>query len=356
MDAQYLQKNILDALSEAVASMAVKMPEDEVEFIGKYLLKYVERKSLHDRRVKEAEAVEASLNDYLLNEEVKKKKLMEKALAVTASDAKYTHFVNSLNSLNSKSSAMAAVVDFIESSLDIPAAYIAIKQVVAEVETLYYLEASAGQSHVKGKKLIKVVSEEGDDAPIRQGISFDAFKLPEVPEEEATEEIEEGAEPKPPKPAPKMSPLVVENTMREKRCKFFGIPKLGSYVALPFGYQSLDHENGCVLNPGDAENGVEPSNVLNKIESQFIIGIDTIGKYRLIKEPEIQKINCLGEELIKVFERCEEKIGREHLQFMNGPDLAAMAAAVADASAKIPDEETRGIYTSDDNKIRHDEQ
>ena len=149
--------------------------------------------------------------------------------------------------------------------------------------------------------------------------------------------------------------------MREKRCKFFGIPKLGSYVALPFGFPSLDHENGCVLNPGDAENGVEPSNVLNKIESQFIIGIDTIGKYRLIKvstiyfstiltvdmitlqENEIQKINCLGEELIKVFERCEEKIGREHLQFVNGPDLAAMAAAVADASAKIPDEESRGM-------------
>jgi len=39
---------------------------------------------------------------------------------------------------------------------------------------------------VKGKKLTKIVSEEGDDAPIRQGISFDAFKLPEVPEEEGS--------------------------------------------------------------------------------------------------------------------------------------------------------------------------
>jgi hypothetical protein len=71
--------------------------------------------------------------------------------------------------------------------------------------------------------------------------------------------------------------------MREKRCKFFGIPKLGAYVALPFGYQSLDHENGCAFNPGDAENGVPPSYQLAKVESQFIIGIDTIGKYRLIK-------------------------------------------------------------------------
>lgn len=99
----------------------------------------------------------------------------------------------------------------------------------------------------------------------------------------APEEAEEGAEPKPPKPAPKMSPLIVENTMREKRCKFFGIPKLGAYVAVPFAFQSIDHENGCVFNPGDAENFVAPSYQLVKLETHFIIGIDTIGKYRLFK-------------------------------------------------------------------------
>jgi hypothetical protein len=165
--------------------MAIKMPDDEVEFIGKYLLKYVERKAQLIKQTKEIEAVESSLNDYLLNEEVKKKKQNDLALAVTAAEAKFSHFMNSLNNQTSKSAAMASVVDFIESSLDIPAAYIAIKQVAGEVETLYYLEASSSQQHVKGKKLVKVVAEEGDDAPIRQGITFDAFKLPEVPEEEA---------------------------------------------------------------------------------------------------------------------------------------------------------------------------
>lgn len=165
--------------------MAIKMPEDEVEFIGKYLLKYVERKEQQTIRLKEAEAVEASLKDYILNEEVQKKKLLDKALQVTAAEAKFTHFINSLNSQNSKSSAMDAVVDFIGTSLDIPAAYIAVKQVAAETETLYYLAASPTQQHVKGKKLAKVAVEEGEDAPIRQGISFDAFKLPEIPEEEA---------------------------------------------------------------------------------------------------------------------------------------------------------------------------
>ena len=165
--------------------MAIKMPDDEVEFIGKYLLKYVERKENQIQRQKEADAVKASLDDYLLNEEVKAKKQYEKALQVTAAEAKFNHFINSMNSHNSKSAAMLAVVDFIESSLDIPAAYFAIKQVTGETETLYYLEASSTQQHVKGNKLVKVSGEEGEDAPIRQGISFDAFKLPEVPEEEA---------------------------------------------------------------------------------------------------------------------------------------------------------------------------
>jgi hypothetical protein len=44
MDAQYLQQNVNEALIEALASMAITMPEDGVEFIGKYLLQYVSRK------------------------------------------------------------------------------------------------------------------------------------------------------------------------------------------------------------------------------------------------------------------------------------------------------------------------
>ena len=125
--------------------------------------------------------------------------------------------------------------------------------------------------------MVKVV-EEGDDVPARQGCSFDAFKIPEVVEEEPNpdEPVDENA---PPKPPPKPLPLKVINVMREKRCKFFGIPKLGAYVALPFTYNSVDHENGCVLNPGDQEAGVAPSYNLIKVPVQFIIGIDTIGKF-----------------------------------------------------------------------------
>ena len=62
----------------------------------------------------------------------------------------------------------------------------------------------------------------------------------------------------------------------------------------------------------------------------------------MLQPDEIARINQLGEEVIKVFERVEEKIGREHLAFVNGDDLNQMAAAVADVSARIADEEAAG--------------
>ena len=45
MDALYLKENIQDALTESLTSMVVSCPDDSIEFIGNYLLNYVERKA-----------------------------------------------------------------------------------------------------------------------------------------------------------------------------------------------------------------------------------------------------------------------------------------------------------------------
>lgn len=62
MDALYLKNNVYTALTEALASMAVALPDDKVEYLGKYLLKYVDRKKIK-------EEVDLSLQDILLREE-----------------------------------------------------------------------------------------------------------------------------------------------------------------------------------------------------------------------------------------------------------------------------------------------
>ena len=37
MDADYLKKNVNEAVSEALAALAVGMPDDKVEYMGQYL-------------------------------------------------------------------------------------------------------------------------------------------------------------------------------------------------------------------------------------------------------------------------------------------------------------------------------
>lgn len=284
MDAAYLKKNVMEALTEALTSMAVKIPDDNIEYIGKYLLKYVERKKAQADAKADLQKVENDLKEYQSIQADFERAADEKKAEQMSAAGKYRRFLDSLQfDFTSKEAAMDAVCEFIEANLNIPAAYIAVKKVVGESETLNYVSAGPSQQHVKGKKLPKPSAEEGDEAPPRQGISFEAFKLPEVPEEEEpAEEPEEGAPPVVKVP-PKAQPLIVENAMREKRCKFFGIPRLGAYAAIPFSYPTIEHEEGCVMGTAEEGSEVPADYVFNPKPSEFIVGIDTVGKYRTFK-------------------------------------------------------------------------
>ena len=279
MDADYLKKNVNEALTEALASMAVGMPDDKVEYMGRYLLQYVERKTKQAKA--KTEAAEAESN-YMVLEAHNDTKKTEAALKIDVDAAKVARLGDFINNLGitaqTKQDAMDQVTSFLAEYLSIPAVYIAVKRTVGETETLHYYSASAGQGHVIGKKIVKVV-EEGEEAPTRQGISFDAFKIPEPVEEEPPAEGEENPN-APPKPAPRALPLVVDNVMREKRVKFLGIPKLGSYVAVPLSFPSLDHEAGCGAGSGEAG---APAFVQAKVPQALLLGMDSIGQYRSFK-------------------------------------------------------------------------
>jgi hypothetical protein len=210
-------------------------------------------------------------------------------------EKKKSQFMEGLSSsVRSKEEAFSQVAKFLSEYLNIPAVYIAVKKPVGETEALHYFSANPGQELMIGVKLSKPVEGDGDEAPVRQGLSFEAFKLPEVPEEEPVE-LEEGEEPPPPKPAPKAQPLIIDNTMRDMRCRFYGIPKLGAYAAIPLVLNSIEHDMGCILGPQpeppapseDPEapppEPVEPwpLYVKNKAPVGVLIGMDTIGSYRL---------------------------------------------------------------------------
>jgi hypothetical protein len=181
-----------------------------------------------------------------------------------------------------KQEALNSVVEFLENIMHIPSAYIAFKAAVGESEVLNYYAAGPNSKPALGKKLPKPVIDEGaEEVPERLGVSFEAFKVPEVPEEEAAaEEAAEGEEGAAPvkKGPPPLSNLIVPNVMRDKRVKFFGIPKLGAFVACPFGYSSFEHDGVSVFTAPDGENPGGYS--LAPKEQQFIIAFDSVGKYR----------------------------------------------------------------------------
>ena len=62
MDAQYLKKNVNSALSEALSSLVSVQPEDSVEYIGNFLLQYVERQNAAVEQL----AIEAKIETMLL--------------------------------------------------------------------------------------------------------------------------------------------------------------------------------------------------------------------------------------------------------------------------------------------------
>lgn len=343
MDSAYLKKNVLPALTEALTAMASQVPEDQVEFVGKFLLSYVDRQQVKSKKDGDVADVESKLTEYLKVENVKIQAQTEKDDEKTAKATQYSKFLSSIEGMGSKDDAMRAVVNFIETSLNIPSAYIAVKATAGESEVLKYMAVGAHSTHVLGKKLPKPAAEESEEAPERQGVSFEAFKVPEVPEEEAPAEENEDGTPPVPKGPPPLENLIVQNTMRDKRVKFFGIPKLGAYVAVPAVYNSVDHDNACVLNPGDGAE-VLPSFELTKKDSHFLIGMDTIGNYRLFSQDEINKVSELSKALISLFLQLDEKAGEKQLEFLQGDKLKGLNELTTEFAAKIGEQEATGKH------------
>lgn len=341
MDASYLKKNVLDALTEGLAATAILSTDDQVEYLGKYLIQYVNRKKAANAVDTASKAVEEKLVAFNEEQQKEKEALDEIKKALDNFESKHTNTLAFINATLTKAEAYDMACSHIENNLNIPSAYIAVKRVVNETETLHYLAAGPNSRSAAGKKLVKVVVDESEEGgPQRTGVSFEAFKLPEVPEEEPAEEAEEGQE-KPVKEPPKAQPLVIENVMRDKRVKFFGIPKLGAFVAVPFSYQSIDHDAGCVLVPA-AEEGGTASYQLAPKEVQFLISIDSVGKYRLFNAGDIAKVQQVGESLIKAFQKIEQTMGANQLKYFEDSKFKAMGDIVNAVKTQITEEEPKG--------------
>lgn len=364
MDASYLKKNIAEALTEALTSTTIIVPDDKIEYIGKFLINYVKRKNNKIVVKDDLNNLQLQLSEYLSIEEEKNRGLEAIKSEKHQFENNYNKFLHSITDdivSHSKETIMNSICHFMETSMHLPAAYIAIKKVAGETETLNYISVGPSQQHIHGKKLLKVAIEDGDETVSRQGISFDSFKLPEVIESEEGEEGEDGSSVTP-KVIPKAQPLMIENVMRDKRCKFFGIPKLGAYVAVPFTYKSTEYEEGVTLGVkassggGDTDGGADDSVdatsslsssaeewLLTPKDVQFIIAFDSIGNYRRFTSDEIQKVVLIGDELVKYLEAKEKYISEKHIKYLKSDSYKTVLSAVsADFVTRLTEAEAPG--------------
>lgn len=284
------------------------------------------------------QARELDLRKEIASSEIKSKEIER--------ETKLKCFLDTLFPLSQdKQDVMNRVTQFLAEYLDIPAVYIGVMKNNGDSVSINYYSASPGQEHCIGKKIIKQI-EDSEESQFRVGLSFDAFKVPELQETE--EEVPEDEQKS--RPIAKPVPIHIENVLRNPRIKFFGIPKLGAYVAIPLQYLSLDHENSCQLQINE-ETG-EAKFVSQPMLVNLMIGMDTIGKYRRFsvslmysafsrnKEAEIKIAETVGESMIHAFRMIEEKMYDINIQCINA--LKPLLHPVAESLEGLKSSEEEG--------------
>eukprot|EP00903_Cladosiphon_okamuranus_P011859 g11140.t1 len=226
MDAEFLKRTVGEPLSDALTSLVVAQPSDPIEFIGEALLDFIKRKEAESKELaqKEREAGEAAILAKL-HVEQQAEAAMSKAL--------------------SHPEVYGTAIRLVKERLGASGVQLGRKVVVDGQEIVEFIAASEGREDMIGKELkgFKEGEDPEDGEAIEDGVTFNEGEL--VPDENEPELI-------PPEH------VLIENVVRDPRVKFFGIPKLGAYLALPITYGTWLHPGGISNTPPPLEDDESP--------------------------------------------------------------------------------------------------
>jgi hypothetical protein len=309
-DSSYLKKSVGDALSTGLAAIAVQQPNDSVEFLGNFLLNYVETKrgeiEVEDMRkkVKQDVMVKKAAEDDAVAE-------ADKAAAAKAIQRQEEDKLEKdLKKASEVTECIGDVLQFLQKNAGATSAYIAHKEAVVltegedPVNQLQYVNATAENAFLVGKTLAEPGEfdpEEG--APRASGITFDAWKVVE-PAEPA--EGEDPAEPAAP------DYIHVPNTIRESRMKYYGVPKLGAFACVTFKYRTYLHAN-VFEDPPDPEEG-QPKLSANAVPKDMVLAMDSMGQANEFSDDQLAMLQKWAALLGKELERSEAKIHSAELK------------------------------------------
>jgi hypothetical protein len=260
MDNDYLKASVGPALSAALTSLAVIQPADSVDFLGSYLLTYVKTKEGEAARAEKRlnlAAVEARVaeTNAAAAEEAANKVVLAEALAA-ADEA----LEEQMKSSGVVLEAVPDLLALLEKRTGATGVYLGRKQMsAAGASQIQYVSSTDGSSMTNS--VLKGVAEGEEEG--MEGCTWTLFTSEEVEEVVIDPETEEEVtNTKTVFPAM----VSVDNVVRDKTVKHFGLPKLGSYLAVPVRYNSCIFDGGIVEAPPPAEVDAEAADEEKKDE------------------------------------------------------------------------------------------
>jgi hypothetical protein len=295
----------------------------------------------------------------------------EMAAAKTETDAAQASADAAASALTSEEDALAAELD---GCSDIAAQYGAVLALVAArtgatgvylgrkekkedgVSQIQYLAST--QDGVVGKVLKGVADGEEEG---QEGVTWGLFVSSEVEETVVDPETqEESTTTKTVWP----TDVTVGNIVRDPQVKCFGIPKLGSYMAVPVRYQGCLQEGSIEDSPPPPEPVPNEDGSMPEVDpdappppkfqpvfaaADYVIGLDTAGQGREFTKSESDFARDWGLKLSAAAEKYERRLWEADIEGLSAwGDVADLAAAKA-AAEKPPAAEG-----SDDEKALED--
>nr|CCA19319.1 flagella associated protein putative [Albugo laibachii Nc14] len=272
-----LQSIIHEPLTEAFKQLAIVQPNDPVEFLGKYLLKY-------DKNIAEKEKL------HLVNQEASTRRQQplkeEEVFGDDCSEKVCFEKMTKKDQFEKETDTISMLYDvmlrWLVQHTSAQEAYIGKRRIDKDGSSTLWWIASSKQN----KSLVINRTLKEDESPV----TFGAFKKLN---QETAEQTDQNS-------LNNQFPTFVhiENVLREPKMFFFGVPKIGAYLTRALSYRSHLH--------ADVYNEVEPGSPHTKVET-VIISMDTIGQADAFTAQDIDTYLFLTDLFVERLEKIEHR-------------------------------------------------
>ncbi|KAJ1460052.1 hypothetical protein M885DRAFT_612694 [Pelagophyceae sp. CCMP2097] len=403
MDADYLKGTVGQPLKMALAALVVAQPADAIEYVGAYLLAHVARE--------ETKAQQMDRFAYLDQAVAAKEASALEAAAAATAEAAASGPTDEEHALDAALAAeldieslYPAVLKALQRAACATAAYAGKRGADASGASVVTFWCATEGCDMSGK-FVSGPAPDADEAAEAGGVTLDLFKQREeydaevaaadeavvaahtALEDAAAATAEDGAgedaraaeadatAAKSAAEALRAAVLrfpervVVANVAREARVKFFGVPLLGSYVALPVRFESALHADGVGESkagaaaedadaddsshagaPAAAEPAVRlPLHLPAPRAVEYVLALHTMGKSAQIAASQLAACEAWATKLAAAHARADaaawvaSALLREDAASMDVPALNDLAAAADEAAAARAGEEGAAV-------------